>query len=232
MALRAQARDRRKACIDSPDAALAELQEEQRQIGEELEATFLAYDRKLQEMAGRLRASGGVMDKRELKRLRSEQTDLWRLVRRAQAAFRSTHELERELREWSHRPVGAMPSGHPDHPGTRIEIVGSELRVRGVGAIPLVDIATDDGDEKADISEDGPAWNAVPAASLLREIEMKEKEMARLLAQGSGAETSAEIAAFARELRELHAHLRRTDKQEGRSRDRLGMGVAGDYLSA
>lgn len=115
------------------DNALAELQEEQARIAQELEDTFVAYDKKLQAMARRLSGlDREPVTDRELRKVREEQLELWRLVRRAQAGSRTTGELKRELQEWSMRESGAVGYGHPDHPGTRVELVASELRVRGV----------------------------------------------------------------------------------------------------
>jgi hypothetical protein len=125
---------RENDCEQDPLGALAELQEEQGRIAQELEETFVAYDQKLQTMARRLARQQEIPAPKELADVRQEQLELWRLVRRAQAASRSTRELERELAEWAERQDTAVPHGHPDHPRTRSEIIGSELRARERGA--------------------------------------------------------------------------------------------------
>jgi hypothetical protein len=122
---------RMEACLEDPDAAFALLQDEQRRLSQELEETFLAYDAKARALARRVAAMGdGAVTDHEVATLRAEQTELWRLVRRAQAAARTTRMLERELDEWRGREPGSVPHGHPDHPIIRAEIVGSELRIR------------------------------------------------------------------------------------------------------
>lgn len=127
---------RMEACLEDPDTALALLQDEQRRLSQELEETFLAYDAKSRGLARRVAAMGeGAVTEQEVDRLRSEQAELWRLIRRAQAAARTTRMLERELDEWRGRESGTIPDGHPDHPVVRAEIVGSELRVRETMAV-------------------------------------------------------------------------------------------------
>jgi hypothetical protein len=122
---------RMEACLEDPDAALALLQDEQRRLSQELEETFLAYDAKSRSLAKRIAVMGeDSVTEQEVDRLRSEQSELWRLIRRAQAAARTTRMLERELDEWRGREAGTIPDGHPDHPVVRAEIVGSELRIR------------------------------------------------------------------------------------------------------
>ncbi|HWQ99958.1 MAG TPA: hypothetical protein VN397_03885 [Candidatus Methylomirabilis sp.] len=124
----------REECMEDPDAALAQLQEEQSRIAQDLEDTFVAYDKKLQAMARQLSGlDEEPVTAKDVLRLRGEQVQLWRLLRRAQAAARGTRELTHELKEWQSREAGSAPFGHPDHPETRAELVASELRVRGVG---------------------------------------------------------------------------------------------------
>jgi len=114
------------------DVLLAELQEEQSRLSAELEKAFLAYDKKTRNLSKTLakwtESGAGI---KELNRLREEQEDLWRVVRRTQAAERTTRQLETELREWSGRGEAGVRLTHPDHPLARAEIVSSELRLRG-----------------------------------------------------------------------------------------------------
>lgn len=252
-------RERMERCLEDPDGALAMLQEEQGRVAQELEETFLAYDRKLRGMAERLArrsqgvrgAEDGAPSSQELDRMREEQRQLWRLVRRAQAASRSTRGLERELQEWrGHGPV-MVPFGHPDHPETRAEIVASELRMRGIShdaparpempapfavmKIPMkreapVVASADIPDaiasrDEADTSAGGPSWVHDTDEHILREIASREREMRKLLLVKQDAETMTELAAFARELRHLHAHLRAHDRRAHVGRVRWTMGI-------
>ena len=204
-----------QSCVDDPDAALAALQEEQALLARELEETFLAHDAKTRSLAARLATleEGGVTHE-EIARLRAEQLDLWRLVRRAQASGRATHELEREFHEWRTRTSdGHAPSGHPDHPDTRLEIVASELAVRGrpvrVRTDPdpfdLRSFASVDG---ASLPDEGPAWEPSSVQTIRREIAHREREIARLHTLADHhPDAKREVELLADEMRRLEEHL-------------------------
>lgn len=233
------------ACMEDPEAALVALQDDQRHIADELEATFLAYDRRLRAAAKRLAALGpDSVSMEEQAQLRDEQLELWRLVRRAQAAQRSTRELIREVAEWrAHEPTAAT-EGHPDHPETRVEIVESELRVRGV-ALPDAPRGTTQEPsassvwafeepegihwlhrmpEQADEAEDVerpmalPDWEHDSDEVLLREIRHQEQELARTT-------RPTDIADLLKGLRTLHGYLRSHDRRTHRQRVRYTMGL-------
>jgi len=222
--------DRMANCEEDPLGALAELQEEQARIAQELEETFLAYDHKLQAMAERLGSHDREPSSKELANLRQEQLDLWRLVRRAQAAVRSTRELERELSEWTERTDVVAPHGHPDHPQTRAEIIGSELRVRGGIASASEEMrsarttprvmeisATQDVLPVVAFSEGmvqglSPEWQTTDEAHILRELVSRERELERLRdALDIDPSLDAEIALMNKEMQELRKHLREQD---------------------
>jgi hypothetical protein len=236
--------EKMETCLEDPDGALQELQQEQRLIAQELEETFVAYDRKLRAMAERLAGRGKdrtTPSAAELARMRDEQTELWRLVRRAQASSRSTRQLERELMEWRGRSVSAVPVGHPNHPKTRLEIVQSELRTRGiersvesapalelkpVESLPVMQAQPDDeifGDD--DIEDTGPSWTHETDEHIMRELMSREREMAKLLTVPQNPEVIAELASMAHELRELHSHLRTHDRRERVKRVRWEVGI-------
>ncbi len=117
------------------------LQSEQIRLSAEVERTLAFYDDRTRALAKRLAGEGGRIDSRTLERIRAEQAELWRTVRRLQAALRVTRDLETELKDWAgHKEADDVIGtdgrdrrtiGHPDHPATRIEIVASELRARG-----------------------------------------------------------------------------------------------------
>lgn len=199
-----------KRCEDDPDGAVAELQEEQSRIAQELEDTFLAYDAKLQAMARRL--VGADISKKDLRTLKQEQLELWRLVRRAQASSRTTRELTRELREWKAREPGAASFGHPDHPETRVELVSSELRVRGA-------------DRANQSVVPAPSWDHDSDENILRELGTRRREMERIMDHGADYASLGELATYLSELRELHAHLRLHDRRNGIERERWRIGL-------
>ncbi len=114
------------------EALLADLQEEQARLSAELEQAFRAFDKRTRSLAKRLaRMVNDGAKMKELKSIRDEQEELWRVVRRFQAAGRSNRELETELGEWLGREESSVRTSHPDHPSARAEIVASELRIRG-----------------------------------------------------------------------------------------------------
>jgi len=234
-------------CAEDPQGALALLQEEQGRVAQELEDTFRAYDIKLREIASRLAQMGDrAVSAKELERLHGEQQELWRLIRRAQASARATHELEQELCEWSARDAAAIPPGHPDHPGTRAEFAASELRLRGKNPEELLENVrlqkeeqevpgpwsvvheSNDKPQAADrslSSVSGPVWHSGTDESLLREIHARELEMRKHWARADDAQSAAELALFLRELRELHAHLRLHDRRTEQRRERWRLGI-------
>jgi hypothetical protein len=203
---------RLRACESDPGGMLAELQEEQSRLAEELEDTFRAFDERVRSMAKRMAGVGGdPITKKEMKSLKNEQMDLWRLVRRAQASSRTTRELQRELKEWTSRPEGVAPFGHPDHPVTRAELVASELRVRGIGVGPAgpqdcrtaglsegsvydagpMEVVFDEGAlADGDLGtgpdeEEGPEWEHEEEEALLKELRNRKREMERILESAS-----------------------------------------------
>ena len=204
-----------QACEDDPEAALAALQEEQALLARELEETFLAHDAKTRALAARLAALGDMsVSPEEIARLRAEQLELWRLVRRAQASSRATHELERELHEWRDRPMEVgIPSGHPDHPDTRMEIVRSELITRGHPVRSQIeasafDLASLRSTSPRASGDTGPAWESSSEATILHEIQHREREIARLQALAKDhPDTVHEAELLAGEIRALQAHL-------------------------
>ncbi|MEN9557995.1 MAG: hypothetical protein RL141_364 [Candidatus Parcubacteria bacterium] len=177
-----------EACLDDPVSAISELQDEQRRIADELEQTFLTYDGKLQAAAKRIASLGPEsVTPEEREHLRAEQLELWRLVRRAQAAARSTRDLAREVREWQEHGPTHAPEGHPDHPNTRVEIAESELRVRGVISSSRSSSHTPDPLEKS--MRDAAGIHALHAPGFLAED--AEEAAARAIAQALAEEEEA-----------------------------------------
>lgn len=165
------------------EVLLAELQEEQGRLSAELEKAFLAYDKKTRILAKQLaKWTESGAESKELERLRKDQEDLWRIVRRTQAAARTTRQLETELREWADHGETAARRTHPDHPKTRAEIVSSELRLRGRDPSGLMG-------ERTDESFEGSARDVDPFAEVL-EAAMEEPEE---IPAGGGCAFGAEV---------------------------------------
>lgn len=245
---------RNKRTLDADtDLLLTELQEEQSRLSAELEKAFLAYDRKTRTLAKRLaKWADGDAEPVELERLREEQEDLWRVVRRTQAAVRSTRDLETELREWADRSDTSMHPAHPDHPAARTEIVSSELRLRGRDPDALVrmsssepfegsardvdpvsdvlEAAMNEPEEEAPLEEEvipvivGAPWDTEAVEHLIREIEDCGREIRRANAHEDRDQFAGEIVIMLKDMRRLHAELRSRDRAAGIRRYRIGIG--------
>lgn len=234
--------------------AIEELQREQMRLAGELESLLAAYDKKSRKLSARLARAmlGGDVSPAELAKLAEEQEALWRLIRRGQAAGRSTRALEQELREWCSRSDAYVGKHHPDHPEQRREFVASELRSRGRDPEafmeymrrPFEGSARDvDGLEDAMMSQkDGngvtlsdsmmPVENAHVVwdtegseDAILREIAYCRREIRRLLAHPDSRHLGGELASFHAQLKDLHAHLRLQDRKHGERRHRFVIGV-------
>jgi hypothetical protein len=245
---------RKKRKVDGDtELLLTELQEEQGRLSSELEKAFLAYDKKTRSLAKRLaKWTDAGVEPRELERLREEQEDLWRVVRRAQAAERTTRELLAELREWSGRGETCVRAAHPDHPDARMEIVSSELRLRGTDPVGLVserpaepfegsardvdpvsdalEAAMDEPEDRPLLEEEalpvieGAAWTTEDEEHLIREIEHCCREIRRTNAHADRDEFAGEIVMMLKDRRRLHAELRSRDRRAGIRRYRLAIG--------
>lgn len=243
----------RKAGSDI-EIALAELQEEQSRLSAELERAFLTYDRKTQALAKQLaRWTEGGAEPKAIERLRREQEELWRTVRRTQAAGRTTRELEQELREWAGRDAASVRERHPDHPKVRSEIVASELRVRGrdPGGVKARHVASYEGSAKdvdpyvkileRDENEFEGTSTVQPSVApvaleptqdlsgsdeqdLVREIESCVRELKRALVHDEREALTDEIVMMLKDLRRFHELLRRADRKSGIRRYRFAIG--------
>jgi hypothetical protein len=232
---------------------LMELQEEQSRLSAELEKAFLAYDRKTREIAKRLaKWTGSDASPEEFERLRAEQEDLWRVVRRTQAATRTNHQLEAELKEWTDRTEAAIPPTHPDHPEARTEIVASELRLRGRDPSAFISERSTEAfegsardvdpfaealeeserespepippDEPINPAPDVITWNPETEETLVREIEDCCREIRRTNNREDRDDLAGEIVMMLNDLRRLHAQLRDHDRKTGIRRYRLTIG--------
>ena len=235
----------------SPRAAreLGDLEAEQRRLSVDVEEQTRSYDAACRRLAERIAAfASSKATMKDVERIRGEQHRLWKLIRRAQAAERSSRELEREYLEWRSRSgedgIG-IKTTHPDHPRTRMEIVASELRVRGIDPPePLVqtrgyegsagdvaepdELAADAPEPVADpqsaavlADEDAPVWEEESGEIRLREVDDAARELRRLLARDDADVRGRDIAEAARILRTHHGALRLRDRREGVRRYRL-----------
>jgi hypothetical protein len=240
-----------RAAEPRPDFAsiVAGLRKEQSRLSAEVERTLALYDDRTRALAKRLAEAG---DARAIEKICADQEDLWRTLRRLQAALRTTRDLESELREWAARAEEGELIGHPEHPVTRIEIVASELRARGrdpfallqairarkfAGSAEDVDPIGDAvgaqfiapglesearGTEEEEYSTQ-PTWSREDVEHILREICDHAREARRMRAHVDAPELVRELAWTIADFRRYHGHLRLLDRADGIRRDRLAI---------
>lgn len=229
-----------RLCLENPAAAQAVLQADQRELAEELEKTYGAYQAKLEEVAARLASLSPSEVRREARLLREAQDAMRRMLRRIEISSMTAQQLERELQEWKTRAEEGGPL-HADHPRVRAEIIRSELASRGTGWPPAVipweaspfrasapspmhsaeDFEETEEDEGEGIMADHSDMRPDPE-QLVRVIRLETREAERWHAL---PEADAEAIVQVRHLKELHGILKRLDRERGIRRNRLDLAV-------
>lgn len=222
--------------IQPASAARTFLSQDQARIAKEIEEMYGLYDQRLQSLALRIKTLSEDDLARELESLREAQDDLRTIVRRFQAALKGTEELERELDGWEGQTHDRSPI-HADHPLVRSEIIRSELTLRDEetlrqGARPLapeMEFLPPPSEPRPSNVSSAPAYEVrvhevdpvrVPSeAHLLQAIREAIRETNRWHAVHP-SQYSQDAVDQAKQLKYLHAILRRLDKQQGITRDR------------
>jgi hypothetical protein len=201
-----------------PEAARVLLAREQRELADELERTFLAYEARLEALSRRVRSMEPATVRREMGILREAQDELRRVIRRASIAERQTRELQREWGEWKRLNVhsGLLES----HALERLEMLRSELALRGVHLDAL-----DPKQESQELPEARKIAEAMPA-TIVDTVEATEpdhlEEWDAILDQLSPPEVVQDIES-ARRMRDWAGERRRLDRRQGIRRDRLAL---------
>lgn len=233
-------------CREDPASARAALVADQRSLSEELERTYTAYEERLEAVSSRLRTLSPEDIEREARVLREAQDGLRRLIHRIEASAKTARDLERELHEWERRGDEEGP-WHADHPLVRAEVVRSELASRGdirrIFAIPpeqspfrvasVPEVAPEEEEEApqprviAFGRYEEPATAREPLHSpdpehLLHVIRLETREAERWHGHH---ESDPEAIVQLRHLRDLHAALKRIDRERGIRRDRMAYAV-------
>jgi hypothetical protein len=232
-----------RLCEEDPAAARDALSLDQRELAEELERTYGTYLEKIKGLETRIRDLPASEVRKEATTLREAQDGIRRTLRRIEASSRSARDLEAELLEWEARRGEAGPL-HADHPDVRLEIARSELDARGacpdVRVIPLeespfgrigcimpsqydtarepLEIEAEDGLEDLELPMPDPDHLVLTIRQMTREVERG------FSVQNPGQETVEDL----RRLRELHALLKRLDRERGATRDRITLAVRMD----
>ncbi len=207
---------------------------DQAALAEDIEHTFDALDARVQALARRLRELSPAEVVRETTSIREAHDGLRRIVRRFQASLKSTSELERELAGWQEHPTqGEL---HADHPVVRAEIARSELSVRRPEKLaqeqpkkqmPVtsikVPVETSQGPLEVQVHEVSP--RLIPDEKhLLAAIREATREAERWHGHTTdchGQEAFDQVHL----VRDLHAILKRLDRQNGVRRDRIRIAI-------
>lgn len=221
----------------APDApisrARAMLAADQAALAREIEKTFDLYDERLKDLAGRVNQLSTKDFKREAKNIREAQDGLRRALRRLDLSAKTAKELERELALWEDREQDAAPM-HADHPFVRAEMARSELAVRK-GKIERArkeiisqTVTVLEEPQSHSTHDELPTTNEplpLPdTANLLRAIREATREAERWHA--IPVEDHDEDALIqVHQVRDLHAALRRMDREQGSQRDRLELAI-------
>lgn len=137
------------SCEENPSGARAYLAADQSRLGAEIEEMFRAYDARLASLASRVKTLSEADLAREMESIREAQDSLRRIVRRFQAALKTTSELDQELDGWEGHP-GDEASLHADHPLVRSEIARSELLLRNEDKLREKKTANTDSEQSMD----------------------------------------------------------------------------------
>lgn len=232
-----------RICREDPASARAALEADQRALADELERTYAAYSERMEGAAGRLAGMSDEDVAREAKLLRDAQDGLRRILRRIDASAQTARQLERELSEWESRGNTEGPR-HADHPLVRAEIIRSELATRG-DLQRLVTIPPEQSpfrivvETRPVASEEREAWSPasfVPQPEeipfehltsldpdhLLGTIRLETREAERWHGHHDPDHDAIDQV---KQVRNLHAILKRLDRQKGIRRDRMTIAI-------
>ncbi len=226
-----------RLCREDPQAAHARLKMDQRELTEELERTYAAYQQRLLDLTQRIACLPPEKIEHEAAFLRECQDRLRIMLRRIEVSHKTAQELERELQEWNARDESSPP--HSDHPHIRAEVIRSEMKLRrecaSMEAIPPhaspfalprikeaqseIPIASERGETS--IEESG-GLRSIDPVSLLGLIRMETREAERWHAVPQPDQDAVDQV---RQLKALHAVLKQQDRERGIRRDRIAFAV-------
>lgn len=232
-----------RLCVEDPSSAREALVRDQQELLEEFERTYALHRAKVVDLAARAMRLPANEFRREAAALRESQDGIRRILRRIDASAHSASDLLMELREWEARE-GEEGTRHADHPDVRAEIVRSELRSRGhapnlkatsmdespfgrlgcavpepmVVMTPVAMSVEASLDQDADM-EDLSSYDTETLMRLIRETTREAERWHGV------PEQDQEVVDDLQRLRSLHAILKRIDRQQGTSRDRLSLAV-------
>ncbi len=242
----------RTADLGAPSSDRERLRDEQRMLADEIESLFRVFDDRLQALARRSHELSESEFARESSRIRTAQDELRRALRRLEASVKTTPQLERELEQWERLPSDG--NVHADHPIVRSEMIRSELAVRR-GEVRTVSISNLDERPVKDVVDlikqqlvavepmmEPVSSPDVDSASTEYQFQSYEplvsSDTSQLMAAIQQATREAErwhavdvtmsdedAIVQVHHVRELHALLKRSDREQGIQRDRVAFAI-------
>jgi hypothetical protein len=237
---------------NGPRNARAVLASEQAELALELERLFLAYDEKVEDLALRLKDLPANAAEAEIERLRAIQHELQAAVRRLEAAVKSRQELEHELSYWQKMQGGERDSREKARRQT--EIIRSELAIRNpeeenYAPLPTAEAyemptsgermvlaaeAEDEDEDEANACEAEPAelmaelpdyahWpDAQNLVLAIREATREAERWHAIPVECHDQEALVQV----RHVKDLNAWLKKVDRKNGVTRDRLELAIS------
>lgn len=201
-------------CAEDTAEAAEWLRRDYAELREEFEETVRRYA----EYAARLgeRLDEPVDTAAEARELRDAHDRLRMALRRLNAAFSETRDIEEELMDWEDRR-GEFGPAHADHPSVRAEILRSELAARREGnrrSVPK--------------GKTRLAWTE-PRRGLMNEAETLIAMIRHATAEAECwhdvPRPDQDAAEQIRNVRHLHALLKQLDREAGKRRDRTAFAI-------
>ncbi len=228
--------------LSKPDAKLCDrLMNEQRALNERAAKMLDVYERKIEKIAALLEECRQGDIERLAPHIRQLQMDLKNALMRAELAGTETSDLERELADWQYRWRNGS-----EEPSPRYKSLLLELRSRGkeISDNQYQSDVIDQGlseekpiyfdlktlDEEPDeeeavgaviYSNQGATGLETDPEQLVLHIKDLSRELARYKQDPTSEPT--ESLRMARQIRQLHAILRKIDRKSGDYRDRIGL---------
>lgn len=204
----------------------------QAEIHRDFEAAIDTADAQLRAIATRLSQLGPEATREDVRALEAEQDRVRRLVRRIQAALAGREELEREHEAWASR-ADESSALHADHPRVRAEIARSELAVRSGEVSDKLKVESEKYEHLPLSTSHSSLAVLVHAvdprlipdeAHLIRAIREAVREAERWHGIPPD-EVDMDAVDQVRHVRELHAILKRLDRERHIRRDRLMLSI-------
>jgi hypothetical protein len=240
----------RAAEIGVPSAERTQLRDEQRSLADDIESLFRVFDERLQNLSRRAHDLSDAEFAREATRIKTAQDELRRALRRLESSVKTTPQLERELAQWERLPTNG--SLHADHPIVRSEMIRSELAIRQ--GVVRSDIAEADDRSVKDVVDlikqqlgaeepvdDAEVMLADPPVAEYRfasrePLPMEDEQQLLIAIKEATCEaerwhavgvTASDDDAIVQvhHVRDLHAMLKRVDRERGIERDRVALAI-------